>query len=68
MKAAPGFANFIAQIATVISVFVAAWAIYSSARSSHKQSQLSTFVTYAQRYEQIMSEFSEYGIRFDLGI
>lgn len=61
-------ANLAAQIATVASVLVAVWAILSSAKDSHKQSQLNTFITYAQRYEQIMNEFPEYKSRFDLNI
>lgn len=62
------YANLLAQIATVISVMIAIWAILSSARASHRQSQLDTFITYAQRYEQIMSEFPEYKSRFDLHV
>ena len=60
--------NTIAQIATVTSVIVAVWAIRSAVRESHKQSQLNSFITYAQRYEQIMDGFPEYGLRFDLSV
>lgn len=68
MTTAINIASFIAQIATVTSVIVAVWAIRSAARESHKQSQLNTFMTYAQRYEQIMDEFPEHRFRFDLNV
>ena len=55
--------NIVVQIATVISVFVAAATIWASTQMSRRQMNVQVFTTYASRYESIMSGFPENAFR-----
>lgn len=55
------------QIATIISVVVAIYAIWLSARSNRRLMNMEVFTRYTDRFEKIMAEFpdSAFETRFD---
>lgn len=55
--------NGFVQIATVVTIIVAATTIYVSAQMSRRQMNVQVFTTYADRYESIMNDFPDDAFR-----
>lgn len=55
--------NLVVQIATVLSVFVAAATIWAGAKMNRRQMNMQVFTAYNNRYERLMSSFPRDAVR-----